>query len=368
MAYKQIDPRRIALQPLTARRSKHRIDEIRIDPDQPPPEPGDLAETIRRIAARMRSARKQGAAIILAYGAHLIKNGLAPIVIRLMEEGWITHLATNGAGTIHDWEYAFHGRSEEDVKENVSQGCFGTWEETGRYINLSVLVGAVQGMGYGESLGKFIWEEGCDIPGRSALGAALTSWAHNPGDDELMPARAELLQTLTRFDLDSGRCAVPHPNRDFSLTANAYRLRVPLTVHPGIGYDIIYNHPLSNGASLGRGAGIDFRIFVESVGRLEGGLFLSVGSAIMAPQVFEKALSLANNFRLQEGRQVLQPFIAVNDLARIDWDWSKGEPPRDDPAYYLRFCKSFSRMGGEMVYVGGDNRMLMQNLYHEIAG
>ena len=366
MSYKQANPRRLSLQPLATRKSKFQVDEIRLDPQDPPPDPGSLEPQIHLVAERIRTARRANAAVVLAYGAHLVKNGLGPLVSQLAEAGWITHLATNGAGTIHDWEYAFQGRSEEDVRANVASGTFGAWNETGCHIHLAVLLGALQNMGYGESLGKFICEDGSEIPGRDELAAGLAAWARAPMDDILIPARAELLQAMVRFDLPSGFWSIPHPHKDFSLTANAYRLRVPLTVHPGIGYDIIYNHHFANGAALGRGADIDYRVFVENVGQMDGGVFLSVGSAIMAPQIFEKALSFANNLRLQEGQDVIRPFIVVNDLAPMGWDWSRGEPPKDDPAYYLRFCKTFSRMGGEMVYVGGDNRVLLHNLYHDL--
>lgn len=363
MPYRQIDHRNLVLRPLSERRSKFSIDEIMVDPDAPAPVPGSLADRLRRVAEEIRDARRRGASVMLAYGAHLVKNGLGPVVTRLMEGGWITHLATNGAGTIHDWEYAFQGRSEEDVRANVATGCFGTWEETGRYIHLAVLAGALQGMGYGESLGKFITDDGCDIPSRNDLASALRAWADVPTDSPRMPAYAELLQVLSRFDVPSGRCRVEHPYRDTSLTAGAYQLGVPLTVHPGIGYDVIHNHHLANGGAIGRGADIDFRAFARGVVDLDGGVFLSIGSAVMAPQVFEKALSLANNLRIQEHKRVVRPFIAVNDLAPVTWDWSRGEPPRDNPAYYLRFCKSFSRMGDEMIYVNGDNRTFLHNLY-----
>ena len=363
MAYSPLDIRQVQVQPLAARKSKHQVDEIRIDPDATPPDPGDMSPAIGEVAAKIRRARERGAAVMLAYGAHLIRNGLGPVVARLVEAGWITHLATNGAGTIHDWEYAYGGRSEEDVRAHVAAGCFGTWDETGRYIHLAVLAGAVEGMGYGEALGRFIAEDGCSLPPRADLEAALVAWARNPGDDPLMPARAELLQAMVRNDLAPGFHSVAHPHKDFSLTAAAYRSRVPLTVHPGIGYDIICNHPMANGAALGRGADTDYRIFARSVTALDRGVFLSVGSAIMAPQVFEKATSCANNLRRQQGLEPIRPFILVNDLAQIDWDWSRSEPPQDNPAYYLRFCKSFSRMGGQMVYAGGDNRVLLTNLW-----
>ncbi len=363
MPYQQIDHRDLVLRSLSERRSKFSIDEIMVDPDAPAPGSGLLADRLRRVAEEIRDARRRGASVMLAYGAHLVKNGLGPVVTRLMEGGWITHLATNGAGTIHDWEYAFQGRSEEDVRANVATGCFGTWEETGRYIHLAVLAGALEGRGYGESLGKFISEDGCDIPGRDDLVSALREWAAVPTDSPAMPAYAELLQVVSRFGIPSGRCRVEHPFKDASVTAQAYRLGVPLTVHPGIGYDIIHNHHLANGAAIGRGADIDFRVFARGVVDLDGGVFLSSGSAVMAPQVFEKALSLANNLRIQENKRVIRPLIAVNDLAPMTWDWSSGEPPKDNPAYYLRFCKSFSRMGGEMIYVDGDNRNFLHNLY-----
>lgn len=363
MAYSQLDSRQIHVQPLAARKSKHHLDEIRIDPDAPPPDPGPMAPAIDATVAAIRRARDSGASTMLAYGAHLVRNGLGPVVARLLETGWITHLATNGAGTIHDWEYAYGGRSEEDVRAHVAAGCFGTWDETGRHIHLAVLAGAVEGMGYGEALGRFIAEDGCALPEGAALAAALAAWATAPTDDPLMPARAELLQAMQRDDLPAGFHSVTHPHKDFSLTAAAYRARVPLTVHPGIGYDIICNHPAANGAVLGRGADADYRVFAHGVSQIDGGVFLSVGSAIMAPQVFEKATSFANNLRRQQGLGPIRPFIVVNDLAKIDWDWSRGEPPQDDPAYYLRFCKSFSRMGGEMIYAGGDNRTLLTNLW-----
>ncbi|MEW6755982.1 MAG: hypothetical protein AB1505_34130, partial [Candidatus Latescibacterota bacterium] len=178
--------------------------------------------------------------------------------------------------------------------------------------------------------------------------------------------RAEVLQAMVRWGLPPGRVEVRHPHRGFSLTGAAYRLGVPLTVHPGIGYDIVYTHPMANGAAAGRAALLDFHGFAHSVGRIDGGVLLSVGSAVMAPQVFEKAVSVANNLRRQEGLEPLCMRIFVNDLAEATWDWSAGEPPQDQAAYYLRFCKSYSRMGGEMTYVAGDNRVLLPNLLHAL--
>ena len=135
-------------------------------------------------------------------------------------------------------------------------------------------------------------------------------------------------------------------------------------MHPGVGYDIISNHPMFNGAAIGRAAGLDFRLFCGSVERLDGGVVLSVGSAIMAPQVFEKSLSCVHNLRLQAGRDLVRghSIFVVDIQDGGNWDWSKGEPATDNPAYYLRFCKSFARMGGEMSYVQCDNVAFLHNL------
>ena len=367
MPHDRLDERDIRVRPLASRRNKHTLDEIRVEPDTPPPDAGTMGPALDHVIDRIVRARDNSCAVVLAFGAHLVKNGLGPLVARLVEEGWVTHLATNGAGLIHDWEYAFQGQSEEDVRSHVAAGCFGTWDETGRNTHLAALVGALNGMGYGESLGAFVHNDGCEIPDRKALAESLRQWAENMQDDAVAPARAELLQAMVRFDLPSGTMSVPHPHKQFSVAANAFRLGVPLTVHPGIGYDIVYNHPMANGAALGRAAGIDYGIFSASVEKIgESGVFLSVGSAVMAPQVFEKAVSFANNVRLQSQRPPLAPFIGINDIVEVDWNWEQGEPPADDPAYYVRFCKSFSRMGGQMQYLAGDNRVFLHNLHHRL--
>ncbi len=363
MPHEREDLTRIEVQPLAVRRSKHAFESLRVDPQSPPPPAGDLAEKVELVAARIRATRAAGASVVLVFGAHLIKNGLGAVVEELMEAGWVTNLATNGAGVIHDWEYAFQGRSEEDVGSHVAEGRFGCWDETGRFTLLAVLTGALAGMGYGESIGRFVLDDGCEIPPREDLWHAVSD-ACETGNPALLPAQAELLHCLERFEIPEGFLRVEHRHPENSLTAAACRLGVPLTVHPGIGYDIVYTHPMANGAAMGRAAGIDFAVFVRAVRQLRSeGVLLSVGSAVMAPQVFEKAVSIANNLRRQEGTGPLTPFIAVNDLAEVDWDWSRGEPPREHPAYYIRFCKSFNRMGGEMIYLGGDNRTFLQNIH-----
>jgi hypothetical protein len=298
------------------------------------------------------------------YGAHLTKNGAMSIVNLLVEQGWVTHLATNGAGTIHDWELAFLGRTEESVRKNVATGTFGTWDETGRNTLLAVLAGALREEGYGRSLGRFIAEDGTTLPAAESLEKLLRDEPTHP----LAPARAELLQAMLGHKLPGGRIAVAHRWKKTSILAQAFIHNVPFTVHPGIGYDIIATHPMFSGAAIGRAAATDFCLFSRAVEGLDGGVVLSVGSAIMAPQVFEKSLSCVNNLRLQDGRPVVHDHtIYVVDLQDGGrWDWSKGEPPKDNPAYYLRFCKSFSRMGGVMRYVQCDNVAFLHSLLKEL--
>jgi len=360
-----IDLSKIKVYPLAERQSLSAIEKLLIDPDQPPPpcEPEAL-QAVEVCAANIIKAQKRKSSVLLMYGAHLIKNGALRIVNRLTEGGWITHLATNGAGTIHDWELSFLGRTEESVRKNVATGTFGTWEETGRCIHLALLAGALREEGYGRSLGRFIWEDGITLPTAESLKKSL----HNDPAHPSAPALAELLQAMVAHNLPSGRISVKHPWKETSILGQAFRLDVPFTVHPGIGYDIISNHPMFNGAAIGRAAALDFRLFGGAVERLDGGVALSVGSAIMAPQVFEKSLSCVNNLRLQAKRPIVQDHeIYVVDLQDGgQWDWSKGEPPKDNPAYYLRFCKSFSRMGGGMKYVQCDNVVFLHNLLRRL--
>jgi hypothetical protein len=356
-----LDLRRIKVYPLAERKSLSPIEKILINPGKSPPScPSEIKSTIGVCAERIAAARKRSAGVILMYGAHLVKNGAQRIVNALTDRGWITHLATNGAGAIHDWELAFLGRTEENVRKNVAAGTFGTWDETGRNTHLALLAGALRDEGYGRSLGRFVMEDGVTLPTPDELEEALREAPSHP----LAPARAELLQVMLAHKLPSGRIEVKHPWKETSILARAFQCNIPVTVHPGIGYDIIANHPMFNGAAIGRAAEMDFRLFGASVEKLDGGVVLSVSSAVMAPQVFEKSLSCVNNLRLQAGRKTVQDhtMYVVDIQDGGNWDWSKGEPPKDSPAYYLRFCKSFSRMGGTMNYLRCDNVVFLHNL------
>ncbi len=361
-----LDLGRLRVRPLAERHSLAAADDILVDPaSEPPPLDPVAAARVAVTADRIRTARGRDAQVILMYGAHLLRNGAARLLTDLMERGWITHLATNGAGTIHDWEYAWLGRSTESVEANVATGTFGAWDETGRNIHLALLAGALTGLGYGRALGRFIHEDGCELPDIDAL----TRLAGEFLGDPLAGAVADLVAVMARYGIGSGRHPVTHRWKHASLLAQAWRLGIPVTVHPGIGYDIIACHPMFHGAAIGRAAAEDFRLFAGAVDQLDGGVVLSVGSAIMAPQVFEKSLSCVHNLRFQDGR----PAVSGHHLCIVDlqdgggWDWSRGEPPKSDPAYYLRFCKSFSRMGGEMQYVQADNRTFIHHLHRHLV-
>jgi hypothetical protein len=177
------------------------------------------------------------------------------------------------------------------------------------------------------------------------------------------------MDTIQRFALEPGFRHIPHSFKKYSAQAAAFRLNIPFTAHPMFGQDIIYTHPVNNGAAIGRVALRDFLTYAEQVHQLEGGVYLSVGSAVMSPMVFEKSLSMSQNLELQEGRKITNHHMVIVDLAESLWDWQRdGEPPSDHPAYYLRFCKTFSRMGGTMRYVSADNRDFLLTLLRELRG
>ena len=128
------------------------------------PAPSSSRRSSDDCSQKIRAARRRGAAVVLIYGAHLLRNGAARILERMMAGGWLTHLATNGAGTIHDWEYAWLGASTESVEKNVATGTFGTWHETASNIHLALMAGALDGLGYGQALGRFILDDGTTLP------------------------------------------------------------------------------------------------------------------------------------------------------------------------------------------------------------
>jgi len=203
-------------------------------------------KVLRELAAAIVQARAEGAPVAVAAGAHVVKVGLAPVLIRMMEDGAVTSLSLNGAGAIHDWEIAAIGATSEDVGRALHAGRFGMAEETGRALNEAAREAARTGAGLGEVLGRRIVE---------------------------------------------GR--LPHAGA--SLLARAFTLDLPATVHVSIGADIVHQHPSADGAAIGAATFTDFRKLVTIVSGLAGGVWINLGSAVQLPEVFLKALSVAEN-------------------------------------------------------------------------
>ena len=203
------------------------------------------------------------------------------------------------------------------------------------------------------------------IPETSALyDAAGKCMESDPGK---AAAAIDLAGVIKRCSLKAGWMSVPHPYKQYSVQAQAYDLGIPFTGHPMFGHDIIYTHPMNHGAAIGRTALNDFLRYAASVYNLDYGVYMSVGSAVMSPMIFEKSLSMSQNLKMKEGKHIDHHYLLIVDLAESDWDWQKnGEPPMEHPAYYLRYCKTFHRMGGEMHYLTSDNRDFLLVLYQKL--
>ncbi len=205
-----------------------------------------VAADLKAIVQALVAAKRSGGGIIWGMGAHVIKTGLSPVFIDLMERGFVSAIATNGAAVIHDFEIALAGATSEDVDAALGPGQFGMADETGRLLNQAINEGVREGCGIGQSVGRFLNDR------------------------------------QTRFV-------------DQSLLAAADRLGIPFTVHIALGTDIIHMHPAASGAALGEGSLRDFRYFVGSVSRLNRGVYLNCGSAVVLPEVFLKAVALVRN-------------------------------------------------------------------------
>jgi len=204
------------------------------------------AGDLREIAAKMASAHREGKVIALGMGAHVIKVGLGPMIIDFMERGIISSVAMNGAGIVHDFELAYTGQTSEDVAAEIDGGSFGMAEETGRMLNVAIKDGVKEGKGIGQSVGEMINRE-----------------------------------------------KLPHADK--SILAAGARLGIPVTIHVAVGTDIIHMHPHADGAAIGEGSYTDFRLFSSVISKLDGGFYLNVGSAVLLPEVFLKALTLVRN-------------------------------------------------------------------------
>jgi hypothetical protein len=252
--YEEFDLSGVRTYPLASRDSKARM----ADFARPYPRGGGLpawleslpgilaAADFRAVVERLVAAKRSEGGIIWGFGAHVLKTGLSPVLVDLMRRGFVSALATNGAGLIHDFEIALSGSTSEDVDEALGPGRFGMAEETGAGLNAAITAGVRDGLGLGQSVGRYLRE-------------------------------------------------VKAPHAAVSLAAVAAELGIPLTAHVAIGTDIIHMHPSASGAAIGEGSLRDFRYLVSNVARLDHGVYLNCGSAVILPEVFLKAVALARN-------------------------------------------------------------------------
>jgi hypothetical protein len=314
--YPVFDRSRLRLRPLAERRHDLEIGHwLPLDAETPAFEHPDLL----LVADRLRDAKQRGASRILMMGAHLLRAGVNAHLIDLVERGWFSVIATNGAAAIHDYELARIGATTESVARYIRSGEFGLWKETGE-LNAWIGEAASQGLGLGENVGRRIEQS-------------------------------------------------DYPYKHLSLFAAAWRCGVPVTVHAGIGYDIIHEHPNCDGAALGAASYRDFLIFARVVEALESGVLLSFGSAIMAPEVYLKALAMARNVAHQQSREIRRFATAVFDMVPIEGDFRR-ELPRSDPGYYFRPHKTILVRtiadGGESFYFCGIHRATLPALWREL--
>lgn len=304
--YESFDRSQLLIKPLSERKHDMNLDYV-LKLDEPAP--AFSHPQLQGVAQRLVTAKKRGAARILMMGAHVIKAGASRHVIDLIERGFLAHIAMNGAGAIHDYELARIGASTESVARYIRSGEFGLWRETGE-LNDIIREAADLSLGLGENVGRRIEES-------------------------------------------------TFPYKEVSIFAAAYRHSVPVTVHVGVGYDIIHEHANCDGGALGTASYHDFLIFTKTMEKLEGGVMLDFGSAIMGPEVYLKALSMVRNVVHQRGHVIKNFATAVFDLVPIQGDIHH-ELPKTDPGYYFRPHKTILVRtvadGGESFYFCGDHR------------
>jgi len=315
------DRSKLVIKPLGERKHDLSIEHQLLVDELPPPLEAKAMADVGEIGRRMAAAKGRGAAVLLLMGAHVIRAGAARQLIDLMERGLITHIGMNGAGPIHDYELARIGATCESVARYIRTGEFGLWRETGE-INDIVREGTARGLGLAESIGRHILEGN-------------------------------------------------YPHKDLSVLAAGVRLNVPVTAHVGICYDILHEHPNFDPAAFGTASYRDFLAVCNTVDRLEGGVFLCMGSAVMGPEVYLKALSMARNVAHQEGRRIANFTTAAFDLIPIQGEW-QAEAPKSNPQYYYRPWKTILVRtvadGGQSFYVCGDHRQTVPYLRQAAIG
>lgn len=315
MPFPQFDRSKLIIKPLAERKHDLAHESLLALDELPPPLEEAAMRDLAVLGERLVKARERGAAVLILMGAHVIRAGVARQLIDLMERGLVTHIGMNGAGPIHDYELARIGATCESVARYIRSGEFGLWRETGQ-INDIVKAGVAAGLGLGESVGRAILES-------------------------------------------------DFPHKDTSVLAAGVRLGVPVTAHIGIGYDIIHEHPNFDPAAFGTASYRDFLTVCDTVDRLEEGVFLCFGSAVMGPEVYLKALSMARNVAHQEGRKIANFTTAAFDLIPISGEFAH-EAPKTNPQYYYRPWKTILVRtvtdGGESFYICGDHRQTVSHL------
>lgn len=311
---KPIELRKVNTYPIAERRNLvHREDLIRPGDAVAAFESEDLDAVIEAIIAARRGSRP----VIAMMGGHVIKSGLSPLIIDLMRRGVITHVAGNGAVSIHDFELALIGETSEDVPHALEDGSFGMAEETGAWMHRALKAGARDGLGYGAAIGRFIGE--------------------HPGD---------------------------FPHRDVGVLYSAYTLGIPATIHITLGADIIHQHPDADFATLGATSGLDFRLFTASVSGLAGGVFLNFGSAVTGAEVFLKAVAISRNL----GYPVAPITTANFDLVALG-DY-RSDVSKDEPVYYYRPRKNIinrpTSLGGRGYHINGDHRVTIPTIHQRV--
>ena len=315
MPHIQFDPAKLQIKPLSER--SHDLDISIIKNREQTAFPA-LENKLSAIAEKIIKAHKNGRAIVLMMGAHVIRAGVQRYLIDLMEKGYITCLSMNGAGIIHDYEFAKIGATTESVARYIQTGEFGLWKETGELNDI-----------------------------------VSTSYKYGPGDG-MGYAVGKAIETSSFL------------YKDISLFAAAYRLNIPATVHVGLGYDIIHEHPNCDGAATGALSYNDFLIFAKALQNLDGGVVMNFGSAVMAPEIYLKALSMCRNIALQKGESIRKFSTLVCDLHDLPEDFTK-EPPKNNAAYYFRPWKTMLVRtvadGGESFYVQGNHSETLPSLW-----
>jgi len=277
-------------------------------------------EAFAHVSKAIYKARSNNASVILMMGAHVIRSGVQKYIIDLMKKGFISCIAMNGAGLIHDYEFALIGKTTESVSRYIKTGQFGLWKETGR-INDIVIDAAKKNKGLGEYAGYVIENE--------------------------------------RFQF-----------RDISILAAGYRLNIPVTIHVSIGCDIIHEHPNCDGAAYGKTSYTDFLAFTHVLESLENGVLINFGSAVMAPEVYLKALSMVRNVARQESRSIKNFVTLVCDLHDIPDNYRK-EALKSNPYYFFRPWKTMLVRtvadGGQSYYVKGKHEENIPELWTAIT-